>query len=298
MLGSQVLGVLRHAQAGGQQMSSPPPGQATDGQPSVGDPGPAEPGSAESSGGQPAARRGGLVRLALLCGLATVLLGAIVAVPAYLIARHHQAQAPAQLGRVSGLPSTVSTSLANLMALSPLSKTAAPGFTLTDQDGHTLSLDSLRGKAVVLQFMDPHCTDICPIVSQEYVRAFHDLGPLASKVVFAAVNVNLYHARVADMAKYSRAEGLTTIPDWHFFTGPTKDLKNVWSGYNIDVRAPNPDADVVHTSAVYFIDPSGRERYIATPEVDHNKSGDAFLPASEIAAWGHGIALVARQLVH
>ena len=67
-------------------------------------------------------------------------------------------------------------------------------------------------------------------------------------------------------------------------------------GYDIEVRAPNPDADVVHTSAVYFIDASGRERYLATPMVDHLKSGTAYLPAREIASWGHGIALVARQL--
>ncbi len=272
-------------------MSSPAPDQAASSQP-----GPQGSGHGPPGGGQPGPRRGGMIRLALLCGVATLLLGAIVAVPAYLITRHNQARAPAQLPRVSGLPATVSTPLANLMSLSPLPRTAAPGFTLTDQDGHTLSLDSLRGKVVVLQFMDPHCTDICPIVSQEYVRAYHDLGPLASKVVFAAVNVNLYHAGVADMAEYSRAEGLTTIPDWHFFTGPAKDLKNVWGGYDIEVRAPNPDADVVHTSAVYFIDASGRERYLATPMVDHLKSGTAYLPAREIASWGHGIALVARQL--
>ena len=276
-------------------MSSPP----STGGPA---PGPGNPAPGSQRAGSPAAdiqpapRRGGLARLVLLCGLATVLVGAIVAIPAYLIARHIQAQAPAQLPRASGLPATVSTPLANLMSLSPLPRTAAPGFTLTDQHGHTLSLASLHGKVVVLQFMDPHCTDICPIVSQEYVRAYHDLGPLASRVVFAAVNVNLYHAGVADMAEYSRAQGLTTIPDWHFFTGPAQDLKHVWGGYNIEVRAPSPDADVVHTSAVYFIDPSGRERYLATPMVDHLKSGTAYLPAGQIASWGHGIALVARQL--
>jgi protein SCO1 len=261
-------------------MSSPPSGSPTTG--------------SQAAGSQPAPRRGGLVRLALLCGVATVLLGAIVAIPAYLIARHNQAQA--QLPRVSGIPASMSTSLANLMALSALPGTAAPGFTLTDQDGHTLSLASLRGKVVVLQFMDPHCTDICPIVSQEYVRAYHDLGPLASKVVFAAVNVNVYHAGVSDMAEYSRAQGLTTIPDWHFFTGPARDLKHVWGGYNIDVEAPNPNADVVHTSAVYFIDQAGRERYVAAPMVDHTKSGSAYLPARQIQSWGHGIALLARQL--
>ena len=70
----------------------------------------------------------------------------------------------------------------------------APGFTLTDQDGRVLPLSAFRGKVVVLEFMDPHCTDICPIVSAEFTNA-----------VFAAVNVNQYHHGVADVAAYSRA---------------------------------------------------------------------------------------------
>jgi cytochrome oxidase Cu insertion factor (SCO1/SenC/PrrC family) len=273
-------------------VSSPAPGKAKAGQPGPDGPGTGTPSGSGTS--QPAARPGGVLRLVLICTALTVLLGAAVAIPAYLISRHHQTSATQP--RVSGIPAEVSTGLANLMTLSPQPRTPAPGFTLTDQDGHRLSLASLRGKVVVLQFMDPHCTDICPIVSQEYVRAYHELGPLASKVVFAAVNVNIYHAGVQDMAKFSRAEGLTTIPDWHFFTGPTPQLRSVWSGYHIEVQAPNPNADIVHTSAVYFIDPAGRERYIASPMVDHTKSGTAYLPAKQIVSWGHGIALIARHL--
>ena len=250
-------------------------------------------GPAGGTGGPP--RRSSLPRLLVLVSVLTVLLAAAVAIPAYMVSRNHAALA-AQQARVSGIPATVSTSLANLMVLSPVPGVRAPGFTLTDQNGHTLSLSSLHGKVVVLQFMDPHCTDICPIVSAEFVKAYHDLGPLASKVVFAAVNVNAYHARVQDMAKYTRAQQLNTIPTWHFFTGPVAALKSVWRGYNIQVYAPNPNADVEHTSAVYFIDPQGRERYLASPEVDHTKSGASYLPASQQIAWGHGIALVARQL--
>ena len=241
-------------------------------------------------------RRGSLPRLLLLASVLTVLLAAVVAIPAYLVHQRNHTALAAQQARVSGIPASVSTSLANLMVLNPLPADRAPGFTLTDQNGHTLSLASLRGKVVVLQFMDPHCTDICPIVSAEFVKAYHDLGPLASKVVFAAVNVNTYHARVQDMARYTRAQALNTIPSWHFFTGPVPALKSVWRGYNIQVYAPNANADVQHTSAVYFIDPQGRERFLASPEVDHTKSGTSYLPASQQIAWGHGIALVARQL--
>jgi protein SCO1 len=205
--------------------------------------------------------------------------------------------ATGQVPRVSGIPASIPTSLANLMELTPVPGSPAPGFTFTDQTGRTLSLSSFRGKAVVLEFMDPHCTDICPIVSQEYVDAYHDLGPLAGKVIFAAINVNQYHASVADMAAFSREHQLTTIPNWHFLTGPVPALQAAWRHYHIEVAAPNPNADILHTSAVYFIDPHGRERFLASPMVDHTKAGTAYMPLRETADWGHGIAILTRSLL-
>ena len=196
--------------------------------------------------------------------------------------------------RVTGLPASISTSTANLMGLSPIKTRPAPGFTLTDQKGHTLSLASLKGKAVVLEFMDPHCTDICPLVSKEFIDANKDLGASASKVAFVAVNVNQYYPSVASMMKFSREHNLVSIPSWHFFTGPTAALRTVWNNYGIEVSAPNPNADIIHTSLLYFIDPQGNERFIASPVVDHTKKGKSFLPANQLAAWGRGIAQVAK----
>ena len=198
--------------------------------------------------------------------------------------------------RPSGIPRNISTGVANLMTLSPLPAVRAPGFTFTDQRGHTMSLASLRGKVVVLEFMDPHCTDICPIVSQEFVDAYHELGAAASKVVFAAINVNQYHATVADMHAFSAAHQLTTIPGWHFFTGPLPALEAAWHHYNIQVEAPNPNADIIHTSSVYFIDAQGAERYLATPMADHKANGTSYLPPDQIAAWASGIARLAGDM--
>ena len=73
-------------------------------------------------------------------------------------------------------------------------------------------------------------------------------------------------------------------------------LRPAWQDYHISVQAPNPDADVVHTSAVYFIDPQGRGRYLASPEADHTNSGTSYLPADQVAVWGRGIAALARSL--
>jgi cytochrome oxidase Cu insertion factor (SCO1/SenC/PrrC family) len=243
---------------------------------------------------QPARPRSGNRRV-LAAVVAAGLVFAVAFAAAVLALRPHPAR-PGAI-RASGIPASVPTKLANLMYLTPLPRLPAPGFTLTDQNGHTLSLSAFRGHAVVLEFMDPHCTDICPIVSQEFVDAYRDLGAAASQVVFLAVNVNAYHHGIADVAKFSREQQLNTIPSWHFFTGPVSSLRAVWNAYHIYVRAPGPNADVIHTSVVYFIDRSGRERFAATPMDDHTKKGTAYLPAAQLSSWGRGIALVARSLV-
>jgi cytochrome oxidase Cu insertion factor (SCO1/SenC/PrrC family) len=199
------------------------------------------------------------------------------------------------LPRPSGIPANISTSLADLMALSPVTG-AAPGFTLTDQGGHTMSLASLRGKVVVLEFMDPHCTDICPIVSQEFVDANRELGAMAGKVVFAAVNVNQYFNSPQAMAAYSKAHQLGSIASWHFFTGPVPALRKVWRDYNIEVEAPSRNADVEHTSAIYFISDSGTESYVTSPMVDHTSNGTAYLPLSQVQSWSHGIAQLVKDM--
>ena len=232
-------------------------------------------------------------RLAILAALALAV-AAAAGISGYVISGH-SATAGAGL-RVSGIPATISDSMVSLMNLDTLPRKAAPGFAFTDQAGRTMTLSDFRGKVVVLEFLDPHCTDICPIVSREFLDAYHYLGPLAGRVVFAGINVNPYHTRVQDVLAFSSEQQLTTIPDWHYFTGPGPRLRPVWDAYHIYVQAPNPSADVVHTSAVYFIDPQGRERYLASPQVDHAKSGASYLPADQITTWGRAIASLARSL--
>lgn len=200
------------------------------------------------------------------------------------------------MARPIGIPPSISTQLADTMALSSVPPKQAPDFTLIDQTGNQISLSDLRGSVVVLEFMDPHCTDICPIVSRELVDANLDLGTVSTKVAFVAVNVNPFHNAPSDMAQYSDANGLSSIPTWHFVTGPTASLGTVWKDYGIEVEAPSPDADVIHGTTVFFIDPAGNERFVATPMVDYTTSGSAYLPAGPLAEWGKGIALVTRQL--
>ena len=70
----------------------------------------------------------------------------------------------------------------------------------------------------------------------------------------------------------------------------------MWHDYNIQVEAPNPNADIIHTSVVYFIDAKGAERFIASPMVDHTANGTSYLPLAQVADWADGIARLAGDL--
>ncbi len=245
-------------------------------------------------------RRPGRRLVSGLLALAAAAAGA----SAYAVTRPPGPGAGHQL-RPSGIPAGISTALADLMSLTPLPRTPAPGFTLTDQAGRTMSLSGFRGKVVVLEFMDDHCTDICPIVAQEFADAYHDLGPAAGKVIFAAVNVNPDYRSVRAVAAFSAEHQLTTITGWHFFTGSLAALRAAWRDYHIEVGPQRPGRDTIHTSAIYFIDPQGNQRYLASPEDEgatkprtaygtNNETG--YVPPGQMADWGHGIALLARSM--
>jgi protein SCO1/2 len=253
---------------------------------------PARPAGPVAGGAATGARWPGRRLTAALAAAAVLVL--VAAAVVVIVIRHHQ---QATLGQVrpAGIPASVPTSLADLMILSPVPASPAPAFRLTDQDGQPIRLSQFRGKVVVLTFFDPHCVDTCPLIAQEFADAYHDLGAAAGRVVFAAVNVNPYHARVRDVLAFSREHQLTTIPDWHFVTGSVAALKKVWMAYNVEVQAPGPNADVVHTSVDYFITPGGVERFVATPMAGE-RNGKGYLPGGTLAAWGRGIALVARSL--
>jgi len=141
---------------------------------------------------------------------------------------------------------------------------AAPNFTLTDQYGKTRSLAQFRGKVIVVSFMDPLCTDLCPLVAQELRQAQAQLGANTKNVAFLAVNVNPYHASVQEINHFSTQHGYESLGNWHFLTGSPASLSGVWKEYGIFVAA-TPTGDTQHSEYTYIIDANGRERYLLNP---------------------------------
>ncbi len=121
---------------------------------------------------------------------------------------------------------------------------------------------------MVLTFLDPNCTDICPLTTLHFSRAQAKLSDgLADDVVYAAINVNAESASVANVAGASQKWRSAELHRWHFLTGDPAQLEDVWTDYGVVVK-PNPDKpnEVIHTPGVYLIGPKGQRRwYVSTP---------------------------------
>jgi cytochrome oxidase Cu insertion factor (SCO1/SenC/PrrC family) len=141
----------------------------------------------------------------------------------------------------------------------PLDFTAAP-FTLTDQNGRPVSLASLRGKVVLLTFLDPVCTSDCPQIAQEFKGADQVLGASARRVELVAIVANpLYHS-LAYTRAFDIQERMTGVPNWLYLTGSLAQLEQAWKNYAVAAQILPAGGMIAHSDIAYVIDASGHTR--------------------------------------
>ena len=136
----------------------------------------------------------------------------------------------------------------------------APAFQLSDQHGTPVTLASLRGRAVLLTFLDPVCTTDCPLIAQEFREAGQMLGANSKRVALVAVVTNpIYRSPVFTQA-FDRQERMDKVPDWLYLTGSLPQLTNAWRAYNIAVQTEPAGAMVAHSDIAFVIDRAGHVR--------------------------------------
>jgi cytochrome oxidase Cu insertion factor (SCO1/SenC/PrrC family) len=130
-------------------------------------------------------------------------------------------------------------------------------FQLTDQNGHQVSLASLRGKVVLLTFLDPVCTTDCPIIGAEFKQAGVLLGSADKKVELVAVAANPTYLSTAVTRAYDAEVGLTNVPNWLYLTGSLTQLEHVWDQYGVTVQNLPAGAMTAHNDIAFVISPQG-----------------------------------------
>jgi cytochrome oxidase Cu insertion factor (SCO1/SenC/PrrC family) len=136
----------------------------------------------------------------------------------------------------------------------------APPFSLTDQHGLDVTLASLRGKVVLLTFLDPVCTTDCPLEAQEFRQAGQLLGPDSRHVELVAIVANPVDYQLGYTQAFDRQEGLDGVPNWLYLTGSPATLAQVWRGYGIAAQIAPAGSMIAHSENAYVIDSRGRLR--------------------------------------
>jgi cytochrome oxidase Cu insertion factor (SCO1/SenC/PrrC family) len=136
----------------------------------------------------------------------------------------------------------------------------AKNFQLTDQYGRAVTLAGLRGKVVLLTFLDPVCTSDCPLIAQEFRAAGQLLGAASRKVELVAVVTNPIYHQVADTQAFDRQEHLNQVPNWLYLTGSVPQLQPVWKEYGILAVTLPAGSMIGHNDVAYVIDQAGHVR--------------------------------------
>jgi cytochrome oxidase Cu insertion factor (SCO1/SenC/PrrC family) len=138
--------------------------------------------------------------------------------------------------------------------------TPAPDFHLISQDGRPVALSGLRGKVVLLAFLDPVCTTDCPLIAQEMRSADALLGAKASSTELVAVVANPTYTSPAFTAAFTRQEGLDQLPNWLYLTGSLSQLQQVWHHFDVAIENLPAGAMSAHNDIAFVIDAAGRVR--------------------------------------
>ena len=142
---------------------------------------------------------------------------------------------------------------------------SAPNFRLTDQNGNAFSLDDLRGRPVLVTFIDPLCRNLCPLEAQVLNDVVRRAGP-TTRPAIAAVSVNPWGNATQNFRQ--DAVKWQLVPEWRWGIGSRAELSRVWRDYDVGVRVVRRTIagitvhEIAHTEATYLVDSSGHERAV------------------------------------
>ena len=130
-------------------------------------------------------------------------------------------------------------------------------FSLTDQNGRTVTDASLRGWPFAIFFGFTRCAEVCPTTLQTMARLKRDLGPAGEKLNLVFVSLDRERDTPADIGQYLTLFGTPIIG----LTGSAAEIDRIVQAYHVYYRkVPVDGGDYVidHTATVFLMDARGR----------------------------------------
>ena len=136
-----------------------------------------------------------------------------------------------------------------------------PAIPLVDQNGNHVSLASLRGKPVLVDFIYTSCPGPCSTLTSKLVGVAKDLGPrLGSQVHMISISIDPEHDTPKILKGYAQRLDADRS-GWLFLTGTPQAIDQVMTAYKLR-RVRESDGSVTHVETLFLLGPDGRQRRI------------------------------------
>ena len=141
----------------------------------------------------------------------------------------------------------------------PRTDRPAPDFRLVDQTGEPLTLESLRGRPVLLTFAYAHCQTICPVIVRTASWAAERLGDLSPAVV--VVTLDPWRDTPSSLSTLAQAWDLGELPKAHVLSGEVAAVQAVLEAYEVPSDRDLKTGEITHPALVYLLDQEGTIAY-------------------------------------
>lgn len=127
-----------------------------------------------------------------------------------------------------------------------------PSFEFVTSEEKSFTLDDLRGKVWVIDFIFTTCPGPCPMMGQQMARV-HERFKNDPRVKLVSVSVNPAYDTPEILAQY--AKRFSADPEsWHFLHGPEEDVLALTVG---GFKMGDPDDVIAHSQRFALVDTEG-----------------------------------------
>lgn len=133
-----------------------------------------------------------------------------------------------------------------------------PDVQMTDQNGKTMSLASLKGKYNVIDFIYTSCPGPCLTLTSRMTNIARHLDPrVATNINMVSITIDPEHDTPAQLLAYSHAQGADKNGQI-FLTSSPEAIEKILSAFNMR-RERETDGSITHVIGIFLVGPDGRE---------------------------------------
>jgi len=134
-----------------------------------------------------------------------------------------------------------------------------PNVSVIDAHGQPVSLASLKGKVVLLDFIHIGCPGVCATLVSKFGEVADSLKPeLGSKVVLLSVTNDPEHDRPEQLLALARSSD-ADLDGWLFVTGKPTDVERVIKAFGVN-NERMPDGSPAHITQVFLLGTDGQKK--------------------------------------